>query len=90
MPEEKHKTIKKSKCPHLKELKICSSGKKKCEKCSEKQHLRLCTSCGKVFCCESMNAHDTEHFRKTGHPIIRPVHCDYDFLWCYGCKAYLE
>ena len=82
--------IKKENCPHLGEMKILTSDAKKCEKCEETTNLRLCTSCGRVFCCESHNAHDTEHFRKTGHLIIKTIHCDYDFTWCYKCNAYLE
>ena len=88
--EEGGKRIKKEKCPHTKEIKVTKSNKTKCEVCSEKEHLRVCTSCGSVNCCESYNAHDTEHFRKTNHPIIKPVHANYDFTWCYKCMAYLE
>lgn len=90
MLTEKEKRIKREKCPHISEIKFTASKKKKCEACGEKEHLRVCTSCGKVFCCESLNAHNTKHFKKTGHPIIKTVHTDYDFLWCYKCKAYLE
>ena len=88
--EDDSKKIKKEKCPHIKNIKITKSSKKECEVCKEKQHLRVCTSCGHVFCCESYNAHDTEHFRKTGHPIIKAIHTNYDFIWCYKCNAYLE
>lgn len=90
MPAESESTIKRKECPHAPEIKIRKSASRKCQDCDEKEHLRVCTSCGKVFCCESANAHDTKHFRKTGHPIITPVHCDYDFIWCYKCRAYLE
>ena len=89
MPMRQDKKIKKEKCPHIAELKIIKSNKKKCEVCSDNEHLRICTSCGFVGCCESSNAHDTEHFKKTGHPIIKTIHTDYDFVWCYRCKAYL-
>lgn len=82
--------IKKNMCPHIGKIKFRSSRKKECVVCGDKKHPRLCTSCGRVFCCESLNAHDTQHFKKTKHPIIKPVHCPYDFLWCYACKAYLE
>ncbi|MBI2541753.1 UBP-type zinc finger domain-containing protein [Candidatus Woesearchaeota archaeon] len=81
--------MRKEECPHNKEMKINTSDKKQCEVCSDKEHLRLCASCGFVGCCESHNAHDTEHFRKTGHPIIKTIHCNYDFTWCYKCEAYL-
>jgi uncharacterized UBP type Zn finger protein len=87
---EKEKTIPKGACPHSPSMKVTHSRKRTCEACSEKVHLRICTQCGKVHCCESFNAHDTAHFKKTGHPIIKPVHTDYDFTWCYICRAYLE
>ena len=79
----------KEKCPHIAEFKLTKSNKRKCELCDDKEHLRICTSCSFVGCCESSNAHDTEHFRKTGHPIIKTIHTDYDFILCYKCKAYL-
>lgn len=83
-------TINKSDCPHLGEMKILSSDKTKCETCDIVEHLRLCTSCGDVNCCESGKGHDTKHFKETGHPIIKPTHANYDFTWCYKCKAYLK
>ena len=88
--EDHNKKIKKEKCPHAKNIRIIKSSKKECEVCKERQHLRVCTSCGFVGCCESFNAHNTEHFKKTGHPIIKSIHADYDFTWCYKCNAYLE
>lgn len=89
MPHTLNPKIRKEECPHSKEIKITKSNKKECGVCRDKGHLRLCTSCGFVGCCESHNAHDTEHFKKTGHPIIKTVHADYDFIWCYECNAYL-
>ena len=88
--EDGGKRVKKEKCPHIKEIKITKSGKTKCEACDVKGHLRICTSCGSVNCCESSNAHDTGHFKKTKHPIIKTIHTDYNFTWCYKCNAYLE
>ena len=89
MPHELHPKMRKAECPHIKEMKITTSNKKECEVCKEKEHLRMCTSCGAVHCCESHNAHNTEHFKKTNHPIIKTTHTDYDFTWCYKCNAYL-
>jgi uncharacterized UBP type Zn finger protein len=86
----KEKTINKNDCLHIKEMKTSDSTKTKCDKCDITQNLRLCTSCGAVNCCESGHGHNTEHYKKTGHPIIKPVHTDYDFTWCYKCNAYLQ
>jgi uncharacterized UBP type Zn finger protein len=94
-----HKTIKKESCQHTAEMKITTSDKKACEArlpdgqvCGEKENLRLCTSCGQVFCCQSHQAHNEEHFKKTGHPIIKPTPATlpYDWTWCWVDNAYLE
>ncbi|HEV8232294.1 MAG TPA: UBP-type zinc finger domain-containing protein [Thermoanaerobaculia bacterium] len=65
------------------------SEKKACEECGESQELRVCQTCGHVGCCESHGAHDSDHFERTGHFFIRP-RSGTDWLWCYGCRAYLE
>ena len=88
--EGKYKTIKTEDCPHHAEMRVDDSEKDECEVCGEKEHLRLCTSCGGVFCCESHQAHNTEHYKKTGHPIIQAHHQTYRFTWCYPCNAYLK
>jgi uncharacterized UBP type Zn finger protein len=83
--------IKKAECPHLSELKEdTKSTKTACEVCAHTEDLRLCLTCGYVACCESHMAHDTGHFRETGHPFIRPQNCDYNWLWCYKCNAFLD
>jgi ubiquitin-hydrolase Zn-finger-containing protein len=43
-----------------------------------------------VGCCESQRAHDKQHWREPGHPIIRshPLG-DRSFTWCYACNDYL-
>lgn len=89
--------MKKQDCPHSSEIKITNSDKRGCEArlpdgqvCAKSEHPRLCTSCGSVFCCESENAHNKEHFQKTDHPIIKALHTTYDFTWCYKCNDYLE
>jgi uncharacterized UBP type Zn finger protein len=63
---------------------------RRCAECPVTEHLRLCTSCGKVFCCESNNAHNRTHFEATGHPIIRSLPTKpHQFTWCWKCNAYL-
>jgi len=87
-----NKTIKKENCPHAVEMKILISEAKKCEKCEETTNLRLCTFCGRVFCCESHKAHNREHFKETGHPIIVPLPAGtpLSWAWCWVDNAYLE
>ena len=59
-----------------------------CEEClktgSEWVHLRMCTSCGKVGCCDnSPNRHATAHFEEAGHPLIRSAEPYETWVWCY-------
>lgn len=85
------KQVKKEECPHQKGLKKeASSTKTACEVCGETEDLRICLACGHVGCCESHEAHNTAHYKKTKHPLIRPHRCDYDWLWCYECNAFLK
>lgn len=65
-----------------------ASEKNACEECGETDDLRVCQTCGYVGCCESHEGHDTAHFEKTGHWFIRP-RVGTQWLWCYGCRAYL-
>ena len=83
--------IKKKDCIHLRKLiETKAKDTKTCGKCDEKADLRACLTCGFVGCCESHKAHNTEHFKKTDHPFIKPYKCNYDWLWCYKCNAFLE
>ncbi len=84
-------TIGKDRCPHIGFAAVTRTEKTQCERCEVREHLRLCTSCGGVFCCESDNAHNREHFEQTKHPIIQstPATLPYQFTWCWICNAYL-
>ena len=92
------KHIKKAECPHVSELKEdITSEKSECDVCKFNEDLRICLTrlpdgqaCGKVFCCESHNAHNTEHFKSSDHPFVKPHKCDYNWLWCYKCNAFLD
>jgi len=47
-------------------------------------HLRMCTSCGHIGCCDSSpNRHATAHAQGTGHPVIRSAEPGEDWFWCY-------
>ena len=82
----------KENCSHLGEIKITTTDKMECEICKETKNLRLCTSCGGVFCCESHRAHNREHFKETNHPIIIsvPTGTPLSWIWCWIDNAYLE
>ncbi|MGH2711282.1 MAG: UBP-type zinc finger domain-containing protein [Actinomycetota bacterium] len=60
-----------------------------CEVCGETRNLRACLACGHVGCCESLQAHNTAHFRASGHPVIRSLPLGEGFTWCYECRSYL-
>ena len=47
-------------------------------------HLRLCTECGHVGCCDSSpNRHATAHHEQTRHPVVRSFEPGEDWMWCY-------
>jgi len=47
-------------------------------------HLRLCLTCGNVGCCDSsVGEHAEEHFRATGHPVMRSFEPGESWRWCY-------
>ena len=59
-----------------------------CEECLQMGsgwvHLRLCSTCGHVGCCDqSPNRHATKHFHDTQHPIITSAEPGEDRSWCY-------
>jgi hypothetical protein len=48
-------------------------------------HLRRCTSCGHVGCCDSSpNTHATKHFLAEGHPVVQSYEPGEDWYWCYA------
>jgi uncharacterized UBP type Zn finger protein len=82
-------------CSHLDSIEITSTDKHVCEECVKKGdtwvHLRLCTSCGNVGCCDSSkNKHATKHFKATKHPVIKSAEHGEDWMWCYVDEAWLE
>jgi uncharacterized UBP type Zn finger protein len=59
-----------------------------CEEClkidGRWMHLRMCTTCGKVGCCDnSPNRHATAHFHESGHPLVRSAEPGEEWIWCY-------
>lgn len=46
--------------------------------------LRLCLQCGHVGCCDSSPLrHATEHFKETGHPMMRSFEPGESWRWCF-------
>jgi hypothetical protein len=45
-------------------------------------HLRRCTACGHVGCCDSSpNQHASAHWRGTGHQVVRSYEPGEDWFW---------
>lgn len=54
-------------------------------------HLRICTECGHVGCCDnSPNRHATKHFHATHHPIIRSFEPDEEWGYCFVDDQFFE
>jgi uncharacterized UBP type Zn finger protein len=75
-------------CTHLDSIRVTDTTRHVCEDCVRTGdswvHLRMCTSCGHVACCDSSpNRHATKHFQRTSHPIARSVEPGERWIWCY-------
>jgi monovalent cation:H+ antiporter-2, CPA2 family len=82
-------------CAHLAETGEVTPGANGCEEClqlgDQWVHLRLCTTCGHVGCCDnSKNRHATSHFHATRHPIIKSFEPGEDWGYCYEDDTYVE
>ena len=54
-------------------------------------HLRLCTSCGHVGCCDSSpNQHASKHAAATEHAIVRSLEPGENWFWCYPDELLFE
>lgn len=50
----------------------------------DRVHLRMCSSCGRVGCCNSSpGKHATAHHDKTGHPLMRSYEPPEDWYFCF-------
>ena len=77
-----------SSCSHLSHLHVTQTNKHVCEECVKLGdtwvHLRLCTDCGKVGCCDSSkNRHATKHAHHEHHPLARSIEPGETWVWCY-------
>jgi hypothetical protein len=76
-------------CHHLETIEVVNvPALRACEDClrigSTWVHLRLCTQCGRIGCCDdSPNRHATAHFHASAHPVIRSAEPGEDWFWCY-------
>lgn len=85
----------KNTCAHLEGAREASPRSDGCEECLASGdawvHLRLCTSCGHVGCCDSSkNKHATRHFRATEHPVVKSFEPGEGWGWCYVDEIFAE
>ena len=85
-----------SQCAHLGTIAVDRPGSVSgCEDClrigSTWLHLRQCTQCGQVGCCDdSPNKHATAHNASTRHPVIRSLEPGERWYWCYADEVAFE
>ncbi len=82
-------------CDHLADLSEIRAETAGCVACSENGlvwvHLRHCTVCGQVGCCDdSQGRHAAEHFLSSGHATMRSMEHGEDWAWCYADRVGVE
>ena len=82
-------------CTHLDSISDAEPSADGCEDClatgDRWVHLRRCTSCGHVGCCDSSkNKHATAHFRGTAHPVVQSFEPGEAWYWCYEDELAFE
>lgn len=61
-----------------------------CATCGTSENRRLCLTCGRVGCCDSLGAHAKAHAEATGHWVISALPLSrLSFVWCYKCNDYV-
>ena len=54
-------------------------------------HLRMCSACGHVGCCDSSpGKHATAHAGTTAHPVVRSFEPGESWFWCYPEEVAFE
>jgi hypothetical protein len=82
-------------CAHTQTIRVTVTSARGCEEClalgMRWVHLRLCTACGHVGCCDqSQGRHATKHFAVTAHPVIRSIEPNEGWYWCYVDEVFLD
>ena len=82
-------------CEHFQQVEVKDSDVRECEDCiaigSRWVHLRLCTQCGKVLCCDSSpNQHASKHAREVSHPVVRSLEPGEEWAYCYFDDIFVE
>ena len=82
-------------CTHLEAVVTKDASGPGCVECLEMGgqwvHLRRCTECGQVGCCDSSpNKHASAHFAASRHPVMRSLEPGEDWLWCFVDQVAFE
>ncbi|MCU1322364.1 MAG: hypothetical protein JWM43_2013 [Acidobacteriaceae bacterium] len=82
-------------CSHLDTIKVRRAHSHGCEEClkigQSWVHLRLCTKCGHVGCCDSsIGKHATKHFHTSKHPVMRSIEPGDTWYWCFVDEIMFE
>jgi uncharacterized UBP type Zn finger protein len=82
-------------CSHLDTITDAAPSGSGCVEClaigQQWVHLRRCTVCGHVGCCDSsIGKHATKHFRATQHPVVQSFQPDESWYWCYADEVMFE
>jgi len=82
-------------CTHLDTIHDVRPSADGCEDClkigSGWVHLRMCTQCGHMGCCDSSpNKHASAHFHAVKHPIMASAEPGEDWLWCFVDEVAFE
>lgn len=75
-------------CDHAATVTHISSDLTVCPQCVEAGarwvHLRMCTQCGQVGCCDSSRLqHARRHVEETGHPVTTSIEPGESWQWCH-------
>jgi len=74
-------------CGHLDQVRVTQPDRSGCDHCSPDAvypTTRMCLVCGHLGCCDtSVEKHARAHFQETGHPLMRSLHQDERWMWCY-------
>ncbi|MDX1437889.1 MAG: UBP-type zinc finger domain-containing protein [Anaerolineales bacterium] len=86
------RSLREKACSHLDMIQNVAQSTDVCQDCVDLgdtwPDLRMCMTCGYIGCCEeAKNQHALKHFKETGHPLIRGLGRNQDFMWCYVDNA---
>jgi len=84
-----------ARCEHLADIADVKPTSAGCKTCIENGmvwvHLRFCTICGQVGCCDdSQGRHAAGHFVETAHATMRSMEPGENWAWCYMDEVGLQ